>query len=548
MKNRSILMAIGLVSVTAIAQNPVMKYAMPAPIDVENERCQGADKAMVLQKVAARGEYPDNWASIGWGEYTEDVFTTYLNIENDTWAVEIEENRDFPGVYRLVHPYSNGRCPFKLTTGGNDYIVLDARNPLGVVLEKSNLDASIGLGNVTLGCWAEYYLSGENGETPATLEEQIKIGNCGKLYDGNITFEKTRLTIQMSDYNEGVRYYANYNRRFRVRLPGGKDYSLKLESPHSVADATKHPVDIHLGKDFAKVRYLFKKAFDNTNEYGDNDRTYWATHLHGKDFEGGSRREIVDLVAAGGRGKYLFAMVCLNGIDSIVEKRVVNLYYNPDEESEWVSHGMTSYRDDFFGSIYTEIGTQGYKVELQTNVKYPGVYRLVNPYDEKYEFMPSLKFDTSHNHYMYVHAEDPNYCYIDETPVGVTAYGDVRLSSTVSLWLSYGNPLEAIKRFAAYMPLFGKLNETTRTITFDPKILLYSDSKLIGGQWIEVNTHNGFKLVVPESAAVDEIMIDDDNAVEEYYLLNGMRTKATSLTPGLYIRKKGLKVEKILVN
>lgn len=53
--------------------------------------------------------------------------------------------------------------------------------------------------------------------------------------------------------------------------------------------------------------------------------------------------------------------------------------------------------------------------------------------------------------------------------------------------------------------------------------------------------------VAVDNAGVAEIVIDDENALVEFYNLNGVRINSDNLVPGLYIRRQGAKASKIIV-
>ena len=53
--------------------------------------------------------------------------------------------------------------------------------------------------------------------------------------------------------------------------------------------------------------------------------------------------------------------------------------------------------------------------------------------------------------------------------------------------------------------------------------------------------------VAVDNAGVAEIVIDDENALVEFYNLNGVRVNSDNLVPGLYIRRQGAKASKIIV-
>lgn len=58
---------------------------------------------------------------------------------------------------------------------------------------------------------------------------------------------------------------------------------------------------------------------------------------------------------------------------------------------------------------------------------------------------------------------------------------------------------------------------------------------------------NNGNIVAGSSSAIDGIAVDEENGEAVYYNLNGVAVNADELTPGLYIRRQGSKVTKIIV-
>lgn len=68
-----------------------------------------------------------NWSSLGKGKYTDDIFASVLgNINVSTFEVDVEQDLNATGHYRIVDPYKNWKNPMP------DYILADAENP-GVI-------------------------------------------------------------------------------------------------------------------------------------------------------------------------------------------------------------------------------------------------------------------------------------------------------------------------------------------------------------------------------------------------------------------------------
>lgn len=485
--------------------------------------------------------YTDNWKKIGNGRYTEDYFTTLLNVGNPTWEVEIEENTDSAGVYRIVNPYGAG-CPiFNEKERFNGYLIINASNPEGVYIEpyKTGTDLGLGMGEITLTSWCRYWL-----DKGKTLEDEINSGGCGKVIDGVITFPKKKLMLSIATEDGDLGLYANYFTSFKLSLPDAPDYNLSLSSETCTGHPEAHHVSYESSNDFKCLRYLFKKAYDGTNEYGDNEKSYVMAAKIGKDMPLGKGELSFDLTSQG-EGKYLFIAVGLNSDSTIVARRCAEFYYQPDDNDNWVSHGKTLIEEDIIGSIYTECGVREFEAEFQTHKTVRGLYRLVNPYDN-YVWLPGqTSRHSDHNHYIYIHAEDPSLVYLMESPTGMDhGFGQIRVSSTVSLYMMYGNPLSAIIRLNPFIDVFGKYNEKTGVITFPKNALKFSEQRLQGGDWIDANSSKKFKLHVPQSAGTEEIMAPDDSECE-YFNMQGQRV--TNPSNGIFIRVQGTKSEKVIL-
>lgn len=163
------------------------------------------------------------WTKLGTGIYREDCITTFFNIDNDQWEVEIEEHPTTKGMYRVVNPY-NENCPFidmdMVDTSEDHYMVINAVNPDAVYIQNfwSGLTVNPEYGEVVI--TSEAYLNMLDGQT---LQEQIDNNLVGTLKDGIVKMPERSLLIGMTLYNDFGLYYANKNGMFKVVLPGYED-------------------------------------------------------------------------------------------------------------------------------------------------------------------------------------------------------------------------------------------------------------------------------------------------------------------------------------
>ncbi|MDE6564438.1 MAG: hypothetical protein K2L92_06395 [Muribaculaceae bacterium] len=181
-------------------------------------------------------EPQEGWKQLGTGTFCDDMFSAISESFLDTWEVEIEESEALPGLYRLVNPFGNGKCPyFENSFNGND-LIIDATDPEHVWIPLQEMGFSAG-------DWGEFSICCFNGLMIAsevfTLEELIEF-ECefGKLAEGRITFpqnEGYRLQPAFSNYLEGTPADGNTHDKFLVTLPSSSGTgSLAIEEDTSI--------------------------------------------------------------------------------------------------------------------------------------------------------------------------------------------------------------------------------------------------------------------------------------------------------------------------
>ena len=134
------------------------------------------------------------WESLGYAMYTDDIVSVYLEGGplNLTYPVEVRENKEQPGLYRIIHPYAY----FGADTSKEYYIEIDATDPEGVWINglyDTGLD--IGAGNISVSSYAWYLVA--TSEEGATKEDAKEAGWCGTLAEGVITFPVKGLIYDM---------------------------------------------------------------------------------------------------------------------------------------------------------------------------------------------------------------------------------------------------------------------------------------------------------------------------------------------------------------
>lgn len=174
------------------------------------------------------------WQSVGIGLYTEDFIGSVFGAEPVTYEVEIEENSDAPGLYRMLSPY-DGKYPYNeegdWDASATYNIEVNAVDPDGVYIEQQATGVDWGYGPISIISWGARYLGSY------TFEDVKAAGYLGTLKDGIITlpvFE--RETDNGTAYYQGLTvmgtsgYYGCGNGAFKLVLPSAVSASARAKA------------------------------------------------------------------------------------------------------------------------------------------------------------------------------------------------------------------------------------------------------------------------------------------------------------------------------
>ena len=188
----------------------------------------------------------DTWVSLGMATYTDDIMTPFMEEpENYTYKVEVRENKDVPGLIRVINPFA----PFGADTSKEYYIEIDATDPEGVWIEGTwevGLDIGVGPMSITSMAWYQANAQG------ATKEDAKGAGLCGILADGVITFPVDGLLSVMG----GKVYYGNRNGAFKLDMSNMEP----VEAAAAKAPAVRAVPTKKLKLDYKRAVPLNKKA------------------------------------------------------------------------------------------------------------------------------------------------------------------------------------------------------------------------------------------------------------------------------------------------
>jgi len=190
------------------------------------------------------------WQSLGIGLYTEDFVGSVFGAPAVQYEVEIEENTEHPGLYRMLSPY-DGKYPYNeegdwdASTAYN--VEINAEDPEGVYIPQQPIGVDWGYGPMSIVSWGAYYLSSYS------FEELKEYGYFGTLKDGVIT-----LPVFDRETEEGTAYYQG------LLVMGGSGYyactngAFELILPEAVSNAARAKARAN-----AKARNFAKRLYGN---------------------------------------------------------------------------------------------------------------------------------------------------------------------------------------------------------------------------------------------------------------------------------------------
>ena len=186
---------------------------------------EGAVKTISASPFEYYGGAASPWQSIGIGLYTEDFVSSLFGVDPVTYEVEIEENNDTPGLYRMIYPY-DGKFPYNEAgdwdASATYNVEVNAEDPEGVYILPQSIGIDWGHGAMAIASMGGYYLA--SGDPYDELKAE---GYFGTLVDGVITlpvFERETSDGGTAIF-QGVTimgtstYYGCSNGAFKLVLP-----------------------------------------------------------------------------------------------------------------------------------------------------------------------------------------------------------------------------------------------------------------------------------------------------------------------------------------
>lgn len=187
---------------------------------------EGAVKGVYASPFEYYGGGANPWQSLGIGLCTEDFIGSVFGADPVTYEVEIEEDSEHPGLYRMLSPY-DGKFPYN-EDGDWDAssvynIEVNAEDPEGVYIEQQATGVDWGYGPISIISWGARYL-GSN-----SFEDVKAAGYLGTLVDGVIT-----LPVFDRETDDGIAHYQGLTVMGTSGYYGCTNGAFKLVLPEAV--------------------------------------------------------------------------------------------------------------------------------------------------------------------------------------------------------------------------------------------------------------------------------------------------------------------------
>ena len=441
-------------TVECLVNTEAMEYDKPYKVTVSIAK---SDEVTIYAQssVTFTVTLPEPWKSLGKATFVDGIITSiFSGVAEDPYEVEILENELVPGLYRLVNPYTKAYPLYPSESIIFDdtkdyYLEIHAEDPEAVWFGKTDLGLDMGYGKISAISIADFYV--QRGDDPALVKER---GDYGTLKDGEITFPVKGILYTMPKHPNGEGwYYANTNGQFSILLPGyvKGDYSASLEYAgiFTAKDGKVYATGmLTLGADATDVKAIVMPADADAAAVAD---AIAAGELEAVKVEKGRIEVSFDAEELGGNNFQIIAVVMSDGAVKTVA--AASFEYYGGGKSPWQSIGTGYYTDDILSSGWG-LPPVTYEVEVLENNENPGLYRLVNPYNNKVypaEYVQVFAEQLGNSlapegYYLEVNAMDAEGVYIQPQALGLDfSDGEWAFATMGGYYLANDYPFDMVK-------------------------------------------------------------------------------------------------------
>lgn len=203
----------------------------------------------------------------GTGLYRDNLIAGLYSIDNEEWAVKIQENSLDPGMYKVIAPYAQkgwNYYNYYDASATNTDIEINAKDSDAVYFSGFDSGVTLGSdGDMHFISYAQYYI--ENGRTIDWVKQNHPDW-LGTMRNGVITMPAKSAIVAFNGTD--WQYITNSDGLFRVALPGAvvKDYSATGAYVGRFTDDNDNDfaeVSVSWGADVNTVRYALVPSTAN---------------------------------------------------------------------------------------------------------------------------------------------------------------------------------------------------------------------------------------------------------------------------------------------
>lgn len=220
------------------------------------------------------------WKTLGSGLFREGILSSFYGSDVLTYNVEVQENINTAGKYRIVSPYGSGTDFYKnyVETGllgwaglDNTSMIIDATDPDYVYITGDFYPGTDdGMASQGYGVMHLFSVVDEEVKNAGSVET-VKANEpelFGKMQDGVITFPEIGIYVNFDDSFEPLGYLNTSN--LTIALPGYAfvDYSSSFTYTGRFIDTKDNYYaqgTITLGEDVASAKYVLAADGDDIN-------------------------------------------------------------------------------------------------------------------------------------------------------------------------------------------------------------------------------------------------------------------------------------------
>lgn len=360
--------------------------------------------------------------------YFETVLTCYpFEAEEVVDTVFVSKSLTNPNLEKYRFPaylYTNFYLDFDITVDKSSVYTIDGKKVYQAILPETNTHFETKSGILAYLDLYNYYLG--LGATPAQAQQKVVSDGTPSYFDEEKgAFFIALCAIDMGDYEGGTWGDPAY---IMFQLPGFASYSFVYNVLGNYVDST--------GSENAIVQIVRSEDI-NSYAYEVEKGTLTAAQI----------AELQDALAVNPDAELIYD-VTYNAVVPFSEDgnyTIITVAFDADgnrvyadsftfeatsvkKESDWVKKGICEYTDGFMG-LYSFTDGSGKPVDLsgltwdaeyEENKEIPGYYRVVNPYRTWAQMVNGTKWLDNGNYYVYVNCADPDRCYVEYSPLGIT--------------------------------------------------------------------------------------------------------------------------------